>query len=147
MTKFHVKRGLPPRLPDLFEEGRVAHVVIITHKRSPCGDPVEHVVMCMSRRHEYLPPSGIDENPTGEDPVDWEEILGDRYEEPESVAVAKGEKPDDAAASFKDVNTTIQTSYRKCKQTGDLCYLLITGSRKTCLRIGGNASGLALCSS
>lgn len=143
-VEYVLKRGLPPNLAEKFERGQYSHVILISHRRGSGGDPLEQVVICMSRRHEYIDPNGGDENPGGEDPNDWRSLEGDDVDEG-----LKSESPEGGCTdleAFKDVDASIQTSYRRCKTTGDLCYLLITQTRRTCVRLGGSAQGLALCS-
>jgi hypothetical protein len=75
MTKFYLKRRLPDNIVERFEDGSLAHVICITHKYVD-GRWQENVVTCMSSRHEYIDRDGRDDNPGGDDPEPWSDLLG-----------------------------------------------------------------------
>lgn len=171
MNEILLKRKLPDDIYDKFEKGRIAHVVLVTRRREN-GVWKERLIICMSSKHEYIDQNGGDGNPNGEDPGDWERLLGDADDDEEEVELKISEPPDVGVDPMKESRSTnemtpneelavamtvageadvatidarLSTSYRKCKQTGKKCYLLITETRRTCKDIGGSGAGLSLC--
>jgi hypothetical protein len=156
MSQVLFKRGLPKNLEEMFNDGRIAHIVLITRKLVD-GEWQERHVVCMTPRHELVDAEGRKLPIGAEDQAGWDEVEGEPdeagaggYGEPSARAYAAvGAATDDAepAISAPTGTTVMQlsTSYRKCVSDGQRCYLLTTSSGQTCRHIGGSANNLPLC--
>lgn len=154
MPKVVFKRDLPENLEEKFNDGRIAHIIMVTHKIVD-GEWQEHHIVCMSPRHEFTDAEGR-EAMDGEDAQDWSELEGEPDLIENTKAAAGGSAAaaetigSDAPSPIVNPPTGIQpiqlsTSYRKCKSNGQRCYLLSGPSGQTCRYIGGSATNLPIC--
>lgn len=155
MAKVVFKRDLPENLEEKFNDGRIAHIIMVTHKIVD-GEWQEHHIVCMSPRHEFTDADGR-ELMYGEDAQSWAELEG----EPDLIEDGDGKAAYASAGATETIGTDapsaivnpptgiqpiqLSTSYRKCKSNGQRCYLLSGPSGQTCRYIGGSATNLPIC--